>query len=80
MGYWYPPLIRGAFAGINRRTENLDSLDEIERTSVDPYSTLRSLYRQYRQSLIDGKPTGDKPRPGLTNSLPNSYELSEETN
>ena len=80
MGYMYVTFIRGAVAGIDRRTENLDQLDEIERTSVDPYSTLRSLYRQYRQSLIEGHPVADKPHPGLTGEFPNNDELSQETN
>jgi len=80
MGYGYVTYIRGAMSGLQRRTENLDTLDEIERTSIDPYSTIRSLYRQYRQSLIDGKPTSDKPHPGLSGSYPDNAELSQETN
>jgi len=80
MGYDYVTFVRAVFSGVNRRTENLDTLDEIERTSVDPYSTIRSLYRQYRQSVIDGKPTADKPRPGLSGEFPNDAELSQESN
>ena len=72
---------RTVMTGINRRTDNLGTLDEIERTSIDPYSTMRSLYRQYRQSLIDDKPTADKPRPGFTGEFPDTNsELSQETN
>lgn len=80
MGYWYVPFIHGAIEGLSRRTDNLDTLDEIERTSIDPYSTLRSLYRQYRQSLIDGKPVKDKPRPGISGGFPDTVELTQETN
>ena len=80
MGYWYVPFIRGTVDGLSRRADNLDTLDEIERTSIDPYSTLRSLYRQYRQSLIEGKPVNDKPHPGLSGEFPNPVELTQETN
>jgi phospholipid-binding lipoprotein MlaA len=77
MGYDYTSYIRDVFSGIDRRSENIDTLDEIERTSVDPYSTIRSLYRQYRQSRIDNKPTADKPRPGLAGEFPDTAELSQ---
>ena len=36
------------------RAANLDTLDQIERTSVDFYATTRSLYRQHRNALING--------------------------
>ena len=39
---------------IDGRAENLDTLDEIQRTSIDFYATTRSLYRQHRAALIDG--------------------------
>jgi len=80
MGYDWTNYIRDVMSGVTRRSENLDNLDEIERTSVDPYSTIRSLYRQYRQSLIEGKPTADKPRPGLAGEFPDTLELSQGAN
>lgn len=38
--------------GIDFRTENLGVLDEIERSSIDFYASIRSLYRQNRKSEI----------------------------
>ncbi len=50
---------RAGVYGLDTRTQNLDTLDEIERTSIDFYATLRSAYRQRRQNEIrDGKPAG----------------------
>jgi phospholipid-binding lipoprotein MlaA len=85
IGYGEAVYPRAILGGIGRRADNIDSLDEIERVSIDPYSTIRSLYRQYRESLISGKPTADKPRPGLTGEFPRtgefqSVELSQENN
>lgn len=37
---------------IDTRERNLDTFDEIERTSIDFYAQVRSLYRQYRDSEI----------------------------
>ncbi len=42
----------GAIAIVDARAQNLEALDEIERTSVDFYATIRSLYRQSRQGAI----------------------------
>ncbi|MBS7809742.1 MlaA family lipoprotein [Roseococcus pinisoli] len=47
--------LRWAYAGItaiDARESALDTLDRILETSLDPYSTLRSLYRQNRASEI----------------------------
>ena len=38
--------------GIDTRERNLETLDEIERTSLDFYAAIRSLYRQRRADLI----------------------------
>ena len=43
---------RTATRGINELSGVVDSLDEIERTSIDYYATLRSLYRQQRADQI----------------------------
>ena len=39
---------------VDERAANLDTLDAIERTSVDFYATTRSLYRQHRNQQING--------------------------
>ena len=77
MGYGYLSYVRMVFVGVNRRVDNLDNLDEIERTSVDSYSTLRSMYHQYRQSIITGEVTGKAPRPGNASTFPNYDDLSQ---
>ncbi len=50
-------LARSVVRGLDQREQVLDVLDEIERTSLDFYATVRSLYRQRRLDLIrDGAP------------------------
>ena len=41
-----------AVGGVDSRANNLDVIDEIERSSVDFYASVRSLYRQNRESEI----------------------------
>jgi phospholipid-binding lipoprotein MlaA len=43
---------RSATAGIDQRSRNIESLADIERTALDNYATIRSLYRQRRESQI----------------------------
>lgn len=45
-------VVRGATAGIDERSRNIESLAEIERTSLDFYATVRSLARQRRAAQI----------------------------
>jgi phospholipid-binding lipoprotein MlaA len=49
---------------VDERSRNIDTMDELRRSSVDLYATLRSLYRQHRNSEIRGG------KPDLQN-LPN---------
>jgi phospholipid-binding lipoprotein MlaA len=56
-GYKTLGYARAGLGVIDLRARNVDTLDQIERTSVDYYATQRSLYRQYRNSEIrNGKP------------------------
>lgn len=48
----YIGVVRSAMQAVDTRTEFLDSLDAIERTSLDFYSTIRSVSRQFRQDQI----------------------------
>jgi phospholipid-binding lipoprotein MlaA len=42
---------------VDERSQNLETLDQIERTSLDFYATMRSLYRQHRQAeILHGQP------------------------
>jgi phospholipid-binding lipoprotein MlaA len=43
---------RGVASGIDERSRNIESLAEIERTSLDYYETIRSLSRQRRAAQI----------------------------
>ena len=45
-------LYRFALDGLDFRTRNLETLDEIERDALDFYARLRSLYRQKREAEI----------------------------
>lgn len=79
MGYDWVTYVRAAFSGIDRRESALDEVDEIQRTSVDPYVTIRSLYRQYREGLISGKTAQPKP-PGFSEVFSDTgSELSFQT-
>jgi phospholipid-binding lipoprotein MlaA len=60
----YYTLGRGVMKVVDERAGAIDALNEIERTSVDEYATLRSLYRQHREAEIRGG------KPDLEN-LPN---------
>ncbi len=45
-----------AYYGLNAidvRSRVLDSLDQVQKTALDPYATIRSLYRQRRESQIE---------------------------
>lgn len=53
--------------GTDERSRNIETLDDIERTSLDFYATIRSLYRQRRvDEISDGVPTGLIPAPGIS--------------
>lgn len=45
-------LYRAGLEGLDFRTRNLETLDEIERDALDFYARLRSLYRQRRDAEI----------------------------
>jgi phospholipid-binding lipoprotein MlaA len=45
---------RTAVDDIDARSRNLATLDEIQKSSLDFYATVRSLYHQQRESLIGG--------------------------
>ena len=50
----YASLARGVTSGIDERSRNIESLAEIERTSLDYYATIRSLERQRRAAAESG--------------------------
>lgn len=57
---------RTGIAGIDKRESLLDTLDEVERTSLDYYSSIRALYRQRRDTDIKNGKSSDRPTPGMS--------------
>jgi phospholipid-binding lipoprotein MlaA len=58
----YVPVARTVLNVIDIRARNIETLDEIERSSVDYYASIRSLYRQSRADAIrNGAPSTDLP-------------------
>jgi phospholipid-binding lipoprotein MlaA len=51
--------------GVDARANNLGVIDEIERSSVDFYASVRSLYRQNRESEINNGETNLDELPDL---------------
>jgi phospholipid-binding lipoprotein MlaA len=61
--------------GIDTRARHYDEFNELQRSSLDFYATLRSLYRQRRTDEINnGKPTAVEPGPRLSQpvTVPNT--------
>jgi phospholipid-binding lipoprotein MlaA len=50
---------RGATQGIDERARNIDALNDLERNSLDFYATLRSVYRQHRNGMVEDAKGGD---------------------
>ncbi len=62
----YITISRTVARGIDARSRTIETLDEIERTSIDFYATIRSLYHQRRQSDIRNGTTPSLPKLDLT--------------
>jgi len=60
--YWIP-YVRGGVSGIDQRSRYIETLADIERTSLDYYATIRSLYRQRRAALIRHEKEQNLPPP-----------------
>lgn len=56
-------------SGVDQRERTIEILDEIERTSVDLYAAIRSLYRQRRVDLINNGEPGVDVNPFFSDSL-----------
>jgi phospholipid-binding lipoprotein MlaA len=78
IGKEYISWTRMGMTGLDKREDLLDTLDEIQRTSLDYYASIRSLYRQHRNSeILNGRGKGEKvPAPGLS-GVSKSEELSQ---
>jgi phospholipid-binding lipoprotein MlaA len=63
--YTYWAIGRGAANILDTRARSLDTLDEIQQGSVDPYASTRNLYRQYRKAHIQHGKSNAKDLPPM---------------
>jgi phospholipid-binding lipoprotein MlaA len=68
--YYWIPYAHGLVTALDQRSRYLDTLADIERTSLDYYATIRSLYRQRRAALVRGEHGNLPPNPGFTLNAP----------
>jgi phospholipid-binding lipoprotein MlaA len=47
-------IVRTGMGVLDERAANIDSVESIERSSIDFYATTRNLYRQHRNAQING--------------------------
>ncbi|MFC1674250.1 VacJ family lipoprotein, partial [Pseudomonadota bacterium] len=67
----YIPNQRLAAEAVDFRATNMENIDDLQRTSLDYYAAVRSLYRQVRGDAIrNGAPPED-------NGLPNMSEMDD---
>ena len=60
-------MLRPVTEGIDTRSRNIETLEDLERDSIDFYARLRSLWRQNRQNEIEnGRDIGPTVTPGLS--------------
>jgi phospholipid-binding lipoprotein MlaA len=52
--------VKYGISALDERSRVLDDLDKIKAQALDPYATIRSLYRQHRQSQIDDARDDDR--------------------
>lgn len=58
---------RTVMTGIDTRDQLWDVLEDLEKSSIDFYASIRSLYRQRRaDEITNGKGSEDKPPPGFS--------------
>lgn len=64
------PIGRAVVAGIDTRSRNIETVEELRADSVDYYARVRSLYTQNRQNEINNGEIGGEafPTPGLGTS------------
>ncbi|MGH8712678.1 MAG: MlaA family lipoprotein [Casimicrobiaceae bacterium] len=64
---WAAVVARTVVSGIDERSRNIETLAEIEKTALDYYATIRSLYRQRREAQIRHEQS-NLPNPGFGGS------------
>jgi phospholipid-binding lipoprotein MlaA len=78
---WAAVVARTVTSGIDERSRNIKTLAEIEKTALDYYATIRSLYRQRREAQIRHEQS-NLPNPGFgggddSGSASMSYTISK---
>jgi phospholipid-binding lipoprotein MlaA len=74
---WLLRIGLATFDTVNDRAENIETLQNLERTSLDYYATLRSMYRQNRKSEIaNGRDLNDLP--DFEFELDDAFDLDDE--
>jgi phospholipid-binding lipoprotein MlaA len=58
-------VVRAGLTVLDERAANIDSVESIERSSIDFYASTRSLYRQYRNGEIQGGATAGQDLPSF---------------
>lgn len=67
----YAIFARAGARAIDTRAIYMDPMDDLEKSSLDFYATIRNLYRQRRADQIrNGESPTDLPAPGLSQSPP----------
>lgn len=70
-------LLRPIVNGIDTRSRNIDTLEDLERDSIDFYARIRSLWRQNRQNEIEnGRDVGPTVSPGVS-ALDYDFEIDD---
>ena len=60
------PFARSGVRAVDSRSRNIDALDDLEKSSLDFYAAIRSLYRQRRaDEITNGEGSANMPAPGL---------------
>ena len=55
---------RAGVNGVDLRARNIETIDELRKTSIDFYAAVRSLYRQRRaEEIRNSRPSSDQPSP-----------------
>ena len=69
-------LASAALRGIDLRSRNIETLDEIERDAIDYYARLRSLYTQHRRNLIENGDLDSGLEPTARRFMPGAEQLA----
>ncbi|WP_157231051.1 MlaA family lipoprotein [Kiloniella laminariae] len=66
--------------GIDTRSRNIETVEELERDSIDFYARVRSLYHQKRENEINDGEYEPTQAPGLTEIFPEDDQVSDLAN